>query len=89
MTFCAPAWSFQKSGAAALDSRRVSSSSGRAASKIAPQISGALAEILVAAHQLVDSSHRPSFYTARQAVKKSLVVQAFRPAVSGGPEGPH
>jgi hypothetical protein len=57
MIFCASAWSFQKSGAAARDSMRVSSSSGRAASKIAPQIGSALAEILVAAHQLVDGGH--------------------------------
>jgi hypothetical protein len=57
MTVCAPAWSFQKSGAAALFSMRVSSSSGRATSKIAPQISSALAEILVAPLQLVDCSH--------------------------------
>ena len=56
-TFCASAWSFQKSGAAARASRRVSSSSGRAASKITPQIGGALAEIFVAAHQIVDGRH--------------------------------
>ena len=62
-TFCASAWSFQKSGAAARASRRVSSSSGRGASKIAPQIGSALAEILVAAHQLVDGSHAPLLYT--------------------------
>jgi len=57
MVFCASTWSFQKSGAAARDSRRVSSSSRRAASKIAPQIRSALAEILVTAHQLVDGGH--------------------------------
>jgi hypothetical protein len=57
MVFCASTWSFQKSGAAARDSRRVSSSSRRAASKIAPQIGSALAEILVTAHQVVDGRH--------------------------------
>jgi hypothetical protein len=57
MVFCASTWSFQKSGAAARDSRRVSSSSRRAASKIAPQIRSALAEILVTAHQFVDGGH--------------------------------
>jgi hypothetical protein len=57
MVFCASTWSFQKSGAAARDSRRVSSSSRRAASKIAPQIRSALAEILVTAHQFVHGRH--------------------------------
>src|SRR5437764_8374117 len=65
MTRCASAWSFQKSGAAARDSRRVSSSSGRAASKMTPKIFGALAEVFVTPHQLVDGAHA-LFYTATE-----------------------
>jgi hypothetical protein len=38
-------------------SRRVSSSFGRAASKITPQIAGALGQVLVAASQFVNSRH--------------------------------
>ena len=57
MIFCASTWSFQKSRGAALFSVRVSSSSGRDASKIAPQVCSAFAEILVAAHHFVDGGH--------------------------------
>jgi hypothetical protein len=53
MTFCAAAWSFQKSGAAACSSIFASSSLGRAASKIAPQIGRALAEVLIPAELFV------------------------------------
>src|SRR5207244_11563802 len=56
-TFCASAWSFQKSGAAALVSSCVSSSLGREASKIAPQIGSPLVEVLITAHQIVDGGH--------------------------------
>jgi hypothetical protein len=49
MTFWAAAWSFQKSGAAMRCSIRASSSSGRDASKMAPQVSGAARQILVPA----------------------------------------
>ena len=56
-TFCASAWSFQKSGAAARASRRVSSWSGRAASKIAPEIDGPPAQFFVASLQIVNGCH--------------------------------
>jgi hypothetical protein len=52
-SFCAPAWSFQKSGSDAFSSIFLSSSAGRAASKIAPQIGCALGEILIPAELLV------------------------------------
>jgi hypothetical protein len=52
-SFCALAWSFQKSGSEAFCSIFLSSSAGRAASKIAPQIGCALGEILIPAELLV------------------------------------
>jgi hypothetical protein len=60
MTFCAAAWSFQKSEAEACCSIFASSSAGRAASKIAPQIGSALGEILIPSKLIVElkSSHR-------------------------------
>src|SRR5262245_51429288 len=78
MVFCASTWSFQKSGAAARDSRRVSSSSRRAASKIAPQIRSAFAEILVTAHQFVDGRHRFIVHgtpLAAAAARKGVVAR--------------
>jgi hypothetical protein len=48
-SFCAPAWSFQKSGSATFCSIFESSSAGWAASKMAPQVAGAPREILVPA----------------------------------------
>src|SRR5580765_1969513 len=56
-TFCASAWSFQKSSAADRASSLLSSSSGLAASKITPEIRGSLGEVLIAAHQVVDGGH--------------------------------
>jgi hypothetical protein len=52
--FWASAWLFQKSGAEARASILASSSAGRAASKITPEIGRALHEILVFAGQLID-----------------------------------
>ena len=57
-SFCAPAWSFQKSGSATRSSILASSSAGRAASKIAPQVAGAARQILVPAKLLVELKHR-------------------------------
>jgi hypothetical protein len=51
--FCAAAWSFQKSGSEAFCSIFASSSAGRAASKIAPQIGRAAREVLVSAELFV------------------------------------
>jgi len=48
-SFCAPAWSFQKSGSETFCSMRASSSAGRAASKMAPQVACAPRQILVPA----------------------------------------
>jgi hypothetical protein len=53
MTFCASAWSFQKSAAAIRSSILASSSSGRAASKMAPQVAGAARQILEPAKLIV------------------------------------
>src|SRR3954470_13632555 len=53
-SFCAAAWSFQKSGSPTRCSILASSSAGRAASKIAPQIGCALGEILIPAELLVE-----------------------------------
>src|SRR5688572_9770965 len=50
--FCASIWLLQKSGADARASICASSSRGRAASKITPEIGGALHEVLVPAGQL-------------------------------------
>jgi hypothetical protein len=52
--FCASAWLFQKSGAEARASIFASSSAGRAASKIAPEIGSALREVLVFPGQFID-----------------------------------
>ena len=52
-SFCAAAWSFQKSGSDDFCSIFASSSAGLAASKIAPQIGRALGEILIPAELLV------------------------------------
>jgi hypothetical protein len=68
MTLCAAAWSFQKSGAEACCSIVESSSEGRAASKITPQIGRALGKILIPAELIVElhRSHmsRRLFYSA-------------------------
>src|SRR5262249_59613651 len=53
---------------------RVSSSSGRAASKIAPQIRSAFTQILVAAHQLVDGRHT--------SIVSTLTLRVMRHAAS-------
>jgi hypothetical protein len=71
---CASAWSFQKSGSEIRVSRRVSSSSGLAASKIAPQVGGAFREILIAANLIVESDGHDV------SPSQSHVVQPFRPA---------
>ena len=54
ITFCAASWSFQKSGSATRAAILASSSSGRAASKIAPQILRAAREVFVSAELLVE-----------------------------------
>src|SRR5215467_2166295 len=84
--FCASAWSFQKSGADALASSWVSSCSGRAASKIAPQIGGTLAEILIASQQLVRCWH-DQYCTRRhdarrQSTQSTQSTQSFLVLVS-------
>lgn len=62
-TFCASAWSFQKSGDAARASSLVSSSAGWEASKITSKFGRALHEVLVAACEFVENeSHRRSVY---------------------------
>ncbi len=53
-SFCAVAWSFQKSGAATRSSIFASSSAGRAASKMAPQVAGAPRQVLVPAKLIVE-----------------------------------
>ena len=52
-SFCASAWSFQKSGSATRASMSISSSAGVAASKIAPQVGGAARQILIPAKLFV------------------------------------
>jgi hypothetical protein len=52
-SFCAAAWSFQKSGSETRCSIFASSSEERAASKIAPQIGRALGEVLIPAELFV------------------------------------
>jgi hypothetical protein len=54
MTFCAAAWSFQKSGAATRCSISETSCAGWAASKIAPQIGCAARQVLVSAKLIVN-----------------------------------
>src|SRR4030095_8479996 len=53
-SFCAVAWSFQKSGSDTRCSMDASSSAGRAASKMAPQIGGAARQVLVSAKLFVE-----------------------------------
>ena len=59
-SFCASAWSFQKSGWETRDSMRSSSVRERAGSKIAPQIGGTFHQILVAPYLLVENERHAS-----------------------------
>src|SRR4029453_13065688 len=77
-TFCASAWSFQKSGWAARASSRVSSSFGRAASKIAPKVGSAFGQVLVATHQFVNGRHVETVLRVFVAKRRLLYTSSFR-----------
>ena len=63
--FCAAAWSFQKSGSAERASTCLSSSAGRAASKMPPHLGCTLREFLVAADEFVEHESQETSKMAR------------------------